>query len=226
MMRTSELHRRPPRPRAKGEVLDGFRYVASLPVLWIPFAMLAAISLLSYNFTVTLPLFVTDSLHRNSSVFTILYSTFSFGAVVCALVVANRNLVAVRYIIFGAASLGVAMLLLSVVPGVGLAVPVVFLVGVTSILYMNATTSIVQVEAKPDMHGRVLALQTVLFGGSAALGGPLLGWLADSVGARSLFVLGGVVCLAAAAFGYLATQRVASNAPLFDTPRHHPSAAD
>ena len=76
-----------------------------------------------------------------------------------------------------------------------------------SILYLTASTAIVQVEAKAEMHGRVLALQTVLMGGGALIGGPVLGLIADTVGGRAPIVLGGIVCLAAAAFGYLAARR-------------------
>ena len=52
-----------------------------------------------------------------------------------------------------------------------------------------------------------LALQTVVIGGGGLIGGPLLGWLADVAGGRVPIVLGGVVCLLAAAFGYLANRR-------------------
>jgi MFS family permease len=55
------------------------------------------------------------------------------------------------------------------------------------------------------MHGRLLALQTVLLVGSSAFGGPISGWLADAFGARSLMVIGGVVCLAAAGLGTAAS---------------------
>ncbi len=206
LMRRAELRRRPRRPRAKGEVREGLRYVLSLPTLWISFVMLLAIQMLAYNFTVTLPLFVTDALHSTGGVFTILYSIFGFGAVVSALVVAHRRLVQIRHIIFGAAALGLAMLLLAAVPGIGFAAPAVFLVGMASILYLTATTAMVQVEARPEMHGRVLALQTVIFGGGTVVGGPVLGLLADRVGGRAPIALGGVVCLMAAAFGYLATR--------------------
>ncbi len=206
LMRRAELRRRPRRPRAKGEVREGLRYVLSLPMLWISFVMLVAIQMLAYNFTVTLPLFVTDALHSTGGVFTLLYSIFGLGAVVSALVVAHRRLVQIRHIIFGAAALGLAMLLLAAVPGVGFAAPAVFLLGMASILYLTATTAMVQVEARPEMHGRVLALQTVIFGGGTVIGGPVLGLLADSVGGRAPIALGGVVCLTAAAFGYLATR--------------------
>jgi MFS family permease len=183
------------------------RYVRSYPPLWISFAMLAAIGTLSYNFTVTLPLFVTDALNGSDGTFTVLYSIYSVGAVICSLVVAHRALVHLRHIVFGAAALGVTMLLLGLVPGIGGAVPAVFLVGVASILYMTATTAIIQVEGRPEMHGRVLALQSVIFIGTTPIGGPLLGLLADSLGSRTPILIGGVVALLAAGFGVWASRR-------------------
>jgi MFS family permease len=201
MMRPAELYRAPRRAAVKGAVREGLRYVRSLPALWIPYVMFAAIGLLAYNFTVTLPLFVTRALHGGDADFTAIYAVFSAGAVIGALVVAHRARVALRNIVRGAALLGVSMLLLAVVPSVPAAFPVALLVGVASILYTTATTASVQVVARPDMQGRVLALQTVLMGGSSAIGGPLLGWLADVSGTRALMALGGAVCFAAAAFG-------------------------
>jgi MFS family permease len=204
MMRPAELHRQDAPPRRKGAIREGLRYVRSVPELWISFAMLAAISMLAYNFNVTLPLFVTRGLGAGEGAFTLLYSVLSFGSVASALIVAHRNLVTMRDIVRGAALFGLALLILSVVPGIGIAMPVAFFVGAASILYITSTTAIVQVEGRRDMHGRVLALQTVFLGGSAAVGGPLLGWIADTAGARALMVIGGVVCLSAAGFGAVA----------------------
>jgi MFS family permease len=206
IMRPIELHRRPPVPRTRGEIREGLRYVRAMPVLWISLVMLLGVNMLAYNFTVTLPLFVTDALHRSGEVFTILYSVFGAGAVLSALFVAHRNLVRMRHIIFGAVALGATMLLLAVMPGVGTAAPAVFLVGMASILYLTATTAIIQVEARPEMHGRVLSLQTVVLGGSALVGGPVLGWVADVMGGRAPIVLGAIVCLLAAAFGSWASR--------------------
>ncbi len=216
IMRPVELHRHPRQPRHKGEVREGLRYVRSMPTLWISFAMLAAIGTLSYSFTVTLPLFVTDGLHSTGTMFTVLYSIYSAGAVASALIVAHRNLVHMRHIIVGAAALGVTMLVLGAVPGVGAAVPTVFLVGMASILYLTATTAIVQVEGKPEMHGRVLSLQTVLVAGTTPIGAPFLGWLADAVGGRAPIVLGGIVALIAAAFGAVASRRYVHGAATGD----------
>ncbi|MGH7204479.1 MAG: MFS transporter [Candidatus Levyibacteriota bacterium] len=206
MMRPSELHRHLHRLPTKGGVGEGIRYIRSTPLLWISFVMLALIGTLSYNFNVTLPLFVTDTLHSTDVVFTILYSVFSLGAVVCALIVAHRSLVGMRHIIIGATVLGFAMVLLACVATVSSAMPVAFFLGMASILYMTSTTALAQVEAKHEMHGRVLALQTVLVGGTTLIGGPLSGWLADTFGGRAPLLVGGMVCIFTAAFGYWATK--------------------
>ena len=214
MMRPAELHRAAAPPRAKGEIRAGLHYVADTPNLWIPFAMLGAVGMLGYNFNVTLPLFVTHSLDGGDGAFTLLYALFSVGAVVSALVVANKNLVRVHHIIAGSAVLGVTMLALAAAPNVAVASPAAFLVGAASILYMTSTTAIVQVEADPALHGRVLALQTVLLVGTAPIGGPFLGWLADVAGSRVPIVLGGAVCLLAAVWGLATNRRVAHRRPV------------
>jgi MFS family permease len=206
MMRVAELHRTAARPAIRGAVREGLRYVASLPFLRTSFALYGAVGFFSFNFRVMLPLFVTDSLHRSDVVFTVLYSVFSLGAVLNAFLVAHRKLVALRHIILGAAGMGIAMLLLGITPGIVTAAVAVFLVGMANILFTTAATAIVQVETRRELHGRVLALQTVLIGATALAGGPVLGWLADHLGGRAPLLLGGVVCLISAGLAALASR--------------------
>ncbi|MCA9860010.1 MAG: MFS transporter [Thermomicrobiales bacterium] len=203
MMRPSELRRRAPKPRANGEIREGIEYLRSIPTLWIPMVMLGAIGILAYNFTVTLPLFVTGALQSNDATFTLLYATYSFGSVVAALIVANRGLVSIRTIVIGAVLLGICMLALGSVPPVHLAFPIMLLLGGASILYMTSTTANVQVIARPDMHGRILAIQSSLMIGGTLIGAPILGGLAELFGTRTPILLGGMVCLTAATFGAL-----------------------
>jgi MFS family permease len=213
MMRPEELHRTTPAPRQPGEVRAGMRYVARTPVLAIPFVMLAIVGSLAYNFNVTLPLLVEHTLHGSDGTFTFVYTMFSVGAVAGGLVVANRGWVELRHIVVGSVALSGAMLVMAGAPNVAVAAFAALLIGTSSILYMTSTTSIVQVEAEPAFHGRVLALQTALMVGTAPVGGPALGWMADRLGARAPIVLGAVACLAAAAYGGWAGRRVRSAAP-------------
>jgi MFS family permease len=212
-MRPSELFSRPIAVKTKGAVRDGIRYIRATPILWISFIMLGLIGVFSYNFNVTLPLFVTSALHGSTASFTIVYSIFSAGAVVGALVIAKRNFVKLKHVVLGAFALGGAMIILAVMPNTRFALPAGFILGLASILYMTATTTIVQVNSKPEMLGRVLALQTVLMFGTTPVGGPLLGWLSDARGGRTPILLGGAVALLTAVFGYFANRRfVKSNA--------------
>jgi hypothetical protein len=77
-------------------------------------------------------------------------------------------------------------------------------------VYMTASTSIAQIDTRRDMHGRVLALQTALIGGTAFVGGPIVGKLADLAGGRAPIAIGGIVCLAAAGLGELGRRRCAA----------------
>ncbi len=207
MMRERELHRQPPRARTGREVREGLRYVASVPRLWISFAMFTAIGIFSFNLRVALPLFVTGPLHGAEVAFTALYATLSCGAVVGTLVVAHRRLVELRHAVTAAFALGCGMLLLSFMPSVLAAVPAAFFLGAAIVVHMTASSTIAQVDTRRDMHGRVLALQTALIGGTALVGGPIVGRLADLAGGRAPIAIGGLVCLAAAGLGELGRRR-------------------
>jgi MFS family permease len=213
MMREAELNRQPPRARTGGEVREGLRYVASVPRLWISFAIFACVGIFSFNLRVALPLLVTRSLHGTNAAFAVLYATLSSGAVIGTLVVAHRRLVELRHVVLSALALAFALLLLSIMPSVYAAVAAAFLVGGASMVYMTASMTIAQVDTRRDIQGRVLALQTALIGGTALVGGPIVGQIADLFGGRAPIAIGGLVCLAAAGLGELGRRRFSSEAP-------------
>jgi len=212
MMRERELFRQPPRPRTGREVREGLAYVGSVPRLWISFAMFAVIGMFSFNLRVALPLFATRSLPGAEVAFAVLYATMSSGAVVGTLFVARQRLVELRHVVAAAFALGGALLLLSIMPSLHTAVPAAFVVGVATVVYMTASTTIAQFDTRRDMHGRVLALQTALIGGTALVGGPLVGQIADLGGGRAPIAVGGLVSLAAALVGELGRRRFSSRA--------------
>ena len=199
------------RTRGAGQVRAGLHYIASVPELWITFSMLLVIGILSYNYSVVLPLFVVKGLNGSDSAYTVLYSAFSAGGLIGALIVARLHTITPRTVGTNAAALGVGLLVLSAAPNVPVAVVIAVFVGGTSIAYMTATTAIAQLRTDRQMLGRVLAVQMVLLIGTTPIGGPILGTLADAVGARAPVVIGGLGALAAAAFGLIASTRLASD---------------
>ncbi|MBV9099100.1 MAG: MFS transporter [Frankiaceae bacterium] len=198
-----ELRPAPKTPRGRGQVRAGLRYIAGVPELWITFLTLLVVGILSYNFTVVLPLFVERGLHGSDTQFSLIYATFSAGAVVGTLVVARRTAMTVRTVVGACLALGVTMLAMAFVPNVAVAFPAAALVGATSVVYLTVTTALVQLRAERDMVGRVLALQAVLLIGTTPVGGPILGLLADAAGGRAPVVLGAGGALAAGAAAWV-----------------------
>ena len=201
MMRSSELRPSPVAARTKGQIRDGFRYVRRMPELFVPLVMMGVVGTLAFNFNTVMPLFVTRDLHGTAGVFTILFSVVSVGSVVGALVAARRKDVGVWNVGLASLGFGVAMGLLAIVPTLAWALPVALVLGLCSITFLTMSTAIVQLRAAPEMRGRVLALQAMLFLGSTPIGGPIVGWVAQTFGARWSLALGAVACLAAGAWG-------------------------
>jgi MFS family permease len=201
MMRTEDLRPAPITARAKHQVRDGLRYVRSVPELWVPLAMMAVVGTLSYNFQTVFPLFTTRDLHGTGTTFTILFSVVSLGALVGALGTARRRNTSVRGVALAALCYGVAMALMAIVPNQAAAFVVGLALGASSIAFLTASTAIVQIEAAPEMRGRVLALQAMLFLGSTPIGGPIVGWVSQAFGARYAIGLGALAALGAGAWG-------------------------
>jgi MFS family permease len=209
MMRTEELRRPPVAARAKHQIRAGLRYVRGVPRLWVPLAMMAVIGTLSYNFQTVFPLFATRDLHGTGSTFTLLFSAVSVGALVGALWTARRTTISVRSVALAAIAYGTALALMALVPNQAAAFAVAPLLGIGSIAFLTASTAIVQIEAAPEMRGRVLALQAMLFLGSTPIGGPIVGWVSERFGARFAIGLGAIAALGAGLWGLTRTRRAA-----------------
>lgn len=207
LMRTEELHPATPTPPGKGQVRAGLRYVRSKPDLFVPLVMMAAIGTFAFNFQVTVPLLVTGPLGGSEGTFTLLFSVLSIGSMAGALWTARRTDVSGHQIVAAAAGFGATMLLLAAAPTLWASFPAAVLLGVASIVFMTTSTAIVQMRAAPEYRGRVLALQAMVFLGSTPLGGPTVGWVADTFGPRAGVALGGLACLAAAAWARTALRR-------------------
>jgi MFS family permease len=212
MMRKSELRPSPVTVRAKGQVREGFRYARSVPELWVPLVMMAVIGTLSYNFPVVFPLFAHVSLGGSTSTFTLLYSVVAFGSLIGALAAARRTTITVRVVSLAAIAFGSMMAVLTFVPNLALAFPICLLVGIGSMTFMTASTAIVQLRSDPEMRGRVLALQAMVFLGSTPIGGPIVGWICQQYGPRYGVAVGAIAALGAGAWGMTTVRRAVAEA--------------
>jgi MFS family permease len=209
MMRPGELFPSTPNPASKGQTREGLRYVGRHRDLFVPMVMMAIIGTLAFNFSVTTPLLVTGPLDSTEQAYTLLFSVMSVASVVGALATARRETVPKSHLVGSAALFGIGMTLLALAPSLTLAYLAAVVVGFGSIGFMTSSTAIVQLRADPAYRGRVLALQAMVFLGSTPVGGPVVGWVADSLGARAAVGLGAAACFCAAGWAHLSWRREA-----------------
>ena len=73
-----------------------------------------------------------------------------------------------------------------------------FLLGVSCGFFNVAITSTLQARARDDVRGRVMSTYSIGILGSALVGAPLAGVLADSVGVSKTFLIISGICAATA----------------------------
>jgi len=203
MMRASELLITPPLPRAKGQIQEGFKYVASTPSLGFTLLIMAIIGTFTYEFHVSLPLIAQSTFKGDSSSYAFLTASMGFGATAGGIVFASRKGVRFSKVVSACFLFGLAVLAAACMPSLLLTGLVMILVGIFSINFSSLGNSLLQLESSPQMRGRVMALWSIAFLGSTTIGAPIVGWFAEVAGARWGLALGGVAALVAAGLGAL-----------------------
>ena len=63
---------------------------------------------------------------------------------------------------------------------------------------MNSANATVQLSTSPQVRGRVMSLYMMVFMGSTPIGSPLVGWIAETFGARSSVGVGAIASMSVA----------------------------
>jgi len=93
-------------------------------------------------------------------------------------------------------------------------------VGFAMIVQMATSNTLLQLNAPPEMRGRVVSLYLMAFAGSAPFGALFGGALARAIGAPAAVIAGGTVCLAAAIWLFTRIPEMRRSAAAADeTPR-------
>ena len=201
MMRSRDLRPAKRVARAKGQLSEGFRYVASTPVLRNTLLMMALIGTFTYEFNVILPLFAEFSLDAGPSGYATLTASMGIGAVIGGLYTASRQARDPQLLVVSAVLFGSSMLLTAMAPTLVLASGAMVIVGFCSINFTSLANATLQLSSQPTMQGRVMALWSVSFLGTRPIGGPIIGAIGEHAGPRWGLVIGGIAAFLAASIG-------------------------
>jgi MFS family permease len=179
-MRSSEMFHRPPLPPAPGQVRQGMSYAFGDPLL----RMLLASSFVTGMYfgglsAVVYPLLAKFTFGGNAGTFGVMGALMGAGAAVSALWVARLTSITTRLLAVMTLGGGLALLLSAVAPTLALEYAVLPLVGAFTLAQAVCALTKLQLTTRADLRGRVIALYFMVSAAGSALGGLVLGVLAQ-----------------------------------------------
>jgi MFS family permease len=201
LLRRGELRVSARAPRARGQLLEGFRYVAGRPDIVAIMAAIFLVGTFGLNFAIFTATMARVEFGHGAGEFGLLSSVLAIGSVTGALLSARRDRPRMRVVFFSAAAFGVSCAVAAVMPTFATFAISLVLVGFSSITLMTTANSVVQTTTDPVMRGRVMALYMAIFVGGTPLGAPIVGWVANEYGPRWALGVGAASGLAAAIVG-------------------------
>ena len=200
------LIRAEPRPTEKTtdkwqqQLAAGFRYAYGFLPTRSALLLLSATSLAVQPYQSLAPYFARDVFHGGSEVLGYLLGAGGFGAVSGMVYLAMRPSVRglLSLIPFTAATAGGALIVFSFASSLWLALPMLFLVGMGTMLSAASTNTVLQTIVEDRMRARVVSIYMMSFLGVTPVGALFAGMLAERIGPPVTLALGGGLALAAA----------------------------
>ncbi|HEY7727543.1 MAG TPA: MFS transporter [Candidatus Eisenbacteria bacterium] len=190
--------------RVLHELREGFQYVAGFTPIRSVLLLLALSGLFGMPYTVLLPIFAGQVLHGGPHTLGFLMAASGLGALLGALYLASRRSVLGLGRLIAAMSglFGLGLIAFSRSPWLLLSLPLMALVGMSMMVQMASSNTILQTIVDEDKRGRVMSYYAMAFFGSAPLGSFFAGSLASRIGAPDTILCGGVACLISAGVFY------------------------
>ena len=206
-MRTSEL--RPNRaPREAGAIREGLRYAWRTGELRRPLVLMSILFLFSFNYSVLMPLFAKGTFHGDAGTLGLILAVTGVGSLTGALFMAARPRPGERPLALAAVGVGIVTTVVAFAPTLDVAVLMMVPLGVASIIFFVTANSTLQLTARPEMRGRVMALYGIVFLGTTPIGAPIAGWVGQHANPRIALAAGGVIALVTGLVGlWLLTRR-------------------
>lgn len=209
-----ELDKAPHQPRRGGQLRDGLRYVRQTPDVLLPILLMAVAGTFAFEYQVVLPLLARFTFGGDAQTFALMTSAMGVGAVGGGLLTAAKQAHGHHLLIRIAVLFGVMQIVAALAPSLIVTLLLLVGLGAVSLAFIAIGNSTLQLSSAPEMRGRVMGFWAVAFIGSTPIGGPIMGWLGENLGARWALSIGGVAVLVAAWVASRHVRRRGNHQPL------------
>ena len=186
-------------------LLEGVRYMLSVPVLRAVICSIALLSTFGFSYTVLLPMFADKIYAGTPELYGSMLTVTGAGAIVAALLIAflKRARLLPVFLIIGNLIVGGSLAVIACVPHLALFFVMLFTAGFGSVLVGASSNTLVQLNIDERFRGRVISLYTMAFTGTFPFGTLLLGYFNEIVGLKPCLGVSAAVCLSLATFFFL-----------------------
>jgi MFS family permease len=200
LLRRGELFVSAPAPKSKGMLREGLRYALSKPTIYWPWLMVGFISVFAMSLPVLLAAFADRVYGIGAGGYGMLNALVALGALTGAVASTRRRQLRLRSVVLAAGMYGLMLCLAAAVPTLPLFGAALVLSGFWCLMFLTASNQLVQTSSNMSIRGRVMSLYIMVLIGGQALGGPMIGFIAEHLDPHAgILVAGGVPALAAAA---------------------------
>ena len=198
MLRGDELHPMKKTTRGRGQLRAGIQYVARRSDLVAVFTMVFLVGTFGFNFGIFTATMASVEFDRGAGEFGLLSSILAIGSVAGALLSARRERPRLRVIVLAALGFSGSMVVASLMPTFELFAVSLIPVGFFALTMITSANAYVQTTTRASIRGRVMALYLTIFMGGTPVGAPVLGLVANELGARWAMGVGALAGLVAA----------------------------
>ncbi len=177
------------------QLVEGVRYSFSTPTLVVNMVLAGFFGTFAYNWALVLPLFARFALNSGAEGFGALNVAMGAGSTIGAFALATRLKPSMRLLLTAAAAFAASMLVLAHAPDMPTALAMLVCTGMLSVSFNATNNTLLQVEAREDVRGRVLSLYMFLMIGTTPFGTAITGFVANTYDIRLALQINGAVCL-------------------------------
>lgn len=186
------------KPSLGRDVRAGLRYVWNWPGLFAVLVMATVINFLVNPGFSLMPLLVTGHFHGGAMQLAWTESAWGVGMVIGGLLLSVWGGFRRRIMtsLLGLAAMGIGILVVGLVPSsaLWLALIALFMSGFMNPIVNGPLFAVIQAQVAPDMQGRVFTLMQSAAMAMSPLGMAIAGPVADWLGVRIWFIVGGAAC--------------------------------